>query len=204
MRNKAFHSLKKSSPTSTHPKTIINRKYDTAKRGLDLAFKRADGAFRMSKSRKLRELHDSKRWNQLSEADRARAEWDIIAALEASRDEKKRLHEMEWKWGIDAREYFESESGESEENEEDSEMEGYEYKKGDRDIELEGSEWATCSEGEDNAGDLEVGHTPTLGEEYEEIKKAFMEGWKIKMKKLEMEGKEKEAAFRDYVHFRKH
>ena len=82
----------------------------------------------------MRELHDSKCWNQLSEADGARAERDIIAASEASRDEKKRLYEMEWKCGIDAEEYFESE-----ENEEDSEMEGYEYKKGDRDIELQGS-----------------------------------------------------------------
>ena len=47
-------------------------------------------------------------------------------------------------------------------------------------------------------------HLEVLIEEYEEIKKPFAEGWKIKMEKLEMEGKEKEAAFHDYVHFRKH
>ena len=46
---------------------------------------------------------------------------------------------------------------------------------------LEGSEWATCSDGKDNTGDLEVSHAPRLGEEYEEIKKVFAEGWKIKM-----------------------
>jgi hypothetical protein len=202
MKNKAFRPPKKpSSLASTHPKTIINRKY-TAKRGLDLALKRADGAFRMSKSRKLRELHLSKHWSQLSEASRAKAEEDIITTLEAQRDEKKRLCEMEWTRGIEAGEYSEEEPCGSEENDMIEEIEN--EKSGEVPvIECEGSEWTTCSEGEDDSGDPTPVHAPTFTQEFEEIKKAFAEGWKIKMEKLEAIGKEKGAEFRDYIHLRK-
>jgi hypothetical protein len=204
MKNKAFRPPKKTSSlalASTHPKTIINRKYDTAKRGLDLALKRADGAFRMSKSRKLRELHLSKHWSQLSEASHAKAEKDIITTLEAQRNEKKRLCEMEWTRGIEAGEYSE-EASESEGNDM---MEEIEYEKSGevQDIECEGSEWTTCSEGEDDTGNPTPIHAPTFRQEFDEIKKAFAEGWKIKMEKLEANGKKKGAEFRDYIHSRK-
>jgi hypothetical protein len=162
--------------------------------------KRADGAFRMSKSRKLRELHLSKHWSQLSEADHAKAERDIIAALEAYRDAKKRLHEMEWIRGIEAGEYFEENDHESEVHDgmevehENSEV---------QEFECEESEWTTCSEEEDDADDPTPGHITTFKDECEEIKKAFAEGWKIKMEKLETRGQKKEAEFRDYIYFRK-
>jgi hypothetical protein len=183
---------------STHPKTIINRKYDTAKRGLELALKRADGAFRMSKSRKLRELHLSKHWGQLSESERAKAEKDIITVLEAHRDEKRQLCELEWTRGVEAGEYSEGDDSECDGHDRMEEIEDGKTSEV-YDIECEESEWITCSEGEDNIDDATPIDTPTFKEEYDEIKKAFAEGWKIKMEKLEAKGKKKEAEFRDYV-----
>jgi len=175
MKDKAFRPIKKSIATaSTHPKTINNRKYNTAKRGLELALKRADGAFRMSKSRKLRELHLSKQWSQLSEADRVNAKKDIIAALEAHRDEKKRLCELEWMRGVQTGEYSEEEVYENEENDVMEEIE-YENSGEVRGTEWNDSDWSTCTEEEDASVPTTI-HGSTFREGFEEIKQAFAEG----------------------------
>ena len=155
----------------------------------------------MSKSRKLRELHVSEHWIQLNEADRTKAEDEVITALEAHRDEKKRLCELEWMRGLETGEYSEEDVCE---NEEDDVMEEIEYEnsgeaQGD---EWDDSDWSTCTEGDDIDAPTSS-HSTTISKEYEEIKRAFAEGWKIKMERLETGGKKKEADFRNYVHLGK-
>ena len=78
------------------PRTILNHTYDRSKRGIALAHHRDDSAFRTAKSRCLKSLHASKRWAHLSESERTKAEDEVVAALEAIRQQKKREHEMEW------------------------------------------------------------------------------------------------------------
>ena len=87
---------------SSHPKTILNRTYESTKGPLERALSRDDAAFRKAKSRPLTSFHSSQQWNHLSERDHERAEQEIIDSLIAVRDARKREHEMEWRCKVEA------------------------------------------------------------------------------------------------------
>jgi len=112
MRSNPFSPLKltKSCP-SNNPKTILNRKNDHKKRGLDAALHHADRRFRVNKSRALEKLHKDKKFASLSEVEQGVMENEIIGRLEDQRDSDKLNLEKEW--------FRKTESGEIAEDEDD-------------------------------------------------------------------------------------
>ena len=97
MRSNPFSPLKsnKSSP-SNNPKSVLNRRNDHKKRGLDAALHRADRRFRVNKSRALEKLHKDKKFISLSEIAQGVREKEIIGKLEDKRDAEKLGLEKEW------------------------------------------------------------------------------------------------------------
>jgi hypothetical protein len=81
---------------SSNPKTVLNRTYATAKRGLDISDHRDDGAYRSKKYRVLKKLHSCDGWADMSTDEQATAEETIVRKLEEERDAKKKIHEREW------------------------------------------------------------------------------------------------------------
>ena len=82
--------------TSAHHKTILNKSYVSAKRGLDASDHRDFGAFRSKKYRAMKKLHSSKEWANMSLRDKHEAEKKIVSRLEEEWNAKKREHEREW------------------------------------------------------------------------------------------------------------
>jgi hypothetical protein len=166
-------------------KTLTNRKYQEAKRGLDVAHSRDDSAFRTAKHRKLAVLHKSKQWSELSEMQRAKLEKEIIATLEAKRDKKMRLHEMQWMKKVEDGEVSSGEECNVEMEHEDAGVEQT-ISVDDNEEEGEDEEWETSSEGknEDNK-DYQGVYAPTFAEDFETIKQAAKQGWVAKMKVFE-------------------
>jgi hypothetical protein len=81
---------------SSNPKTVLNRTYASAKRGLDISDYRDDGAYRSKKYRALKKLRSCKGWADMSTDEQATAEEMIVRKLEEERDSKKKIHEREW------------------------------------------------------------------------------------------------------------
>lgn len=97
MSNNPFRPIKVSDkPSSIHPRTLTNRRNTAAKAGLALSDHRDDAAFRVSKSRHLRKLHQSKEWAALSREQQLIKEKNIVAMLERKREEKKLNHMIKW------------------------------------------------------------------------------------------------------------
>jgi ribonuclease D len=94
--SRPFATPKSRNLKSSHPRTIQNREYRLAKRGIELSELRDDGAFRTSKSRALKKLRTSDSWVDMSAAEQRKAEEEVVRQLEEKRDAKKRAHEMEW------------------------------------------------------------------------------------------------------------
>ena len=169
------------------PKTILNRTYDRAKRGIALAHHRDDSAFRTAKSRRLKSLHASKRWAHLSESEKTKAEDEVVAALEAIRQQKKKEHEMEW--------MEKYEKGEVDDEMEDHDLPTLEARPDEWDgeaVEEEDAEWITDSDVEEEAEEVEmeeegddVPYSPMSTEELVDIRRRSGEGWLAKMKALE-------------------
>ena len=86
---------------SSHPKTILNRTYESNKGPLERALSRDNATFRKAKSKHLASFHSSQQWNRLSESDCEGAEQEIIDSLIAIRDARKRGHEMEWRHKVE-------------------------------------------------------------------------------------------------------
>jgi hypothetical protein len=100
-------------PHSDNPKTVRNRQNEASKVGLDAALLRADVAFRTAKSRKLSSLHQSPEWLTMNARQQVAAEQKVVKPLESKRDQRKREHELEWRFKI--------ETGRIEPDEDDSE-----------------------------------------------------------------------------------
>jgi len=64
--------------TSDNPRTIQNRNYRLAKRGLELAEYRDNGAFRTQKSRALKRFCTSDGWVNMSPVEQEEAEEEVI------------------------------------------------------------------------------------------------------------------------------
>ena len=112
MRSNPFSPLKstKSSP-SNNPKTVLNRRNNHKKRGLDAALHRADRRFRVNKSRALEKLYKDNKFTSLSEDAQRVMENQIIGGLQDKRDAEKLDLEKEW--------FRKTESGEIAEDEDD-------------------------------------------------------------------------------------
>ena len=98
---------------SNNPKSVLNRTYSLAKRGIEISDHRDECAFRAAKSRALRKLRRSDGWPRLSPAEQQEAEDAVIQDLVNKREVKKRAHEREW--------HTKDERGEIEEEEEGDE-----------------------------------------------------------------------------------
>jgi hypothetical protein len=83
-------------PHSTNPKTILNRKYQSEKRGLDIALHRLDTNFRVKKSRALKKLASSPEWESLNEAERKLRQDEVVAPLADKRQQETERLEREW------------------------------------------------------------------------------------------------------------
>src|SRR5277367_4159765 len=94
--SRPFATPKSRNLKSNNPRTIQNREYRLAKRGIELSEARDDGAFRTSKSRALKRLRTTDGWIEMSAAEQRKAEEVVVRQLEEKRDAKKRAHEMEW------------------------------------------------------------------------------------------------------------
>ena len=94
--SRPFAAPKSRNLKSNHPRTIQNREYRLAKRGIELSELRDDGAFRTSKSRALKKLRTSDGWVDMSTAEQRKAEEEVVRQLEEKRDARKRAHEIEW------------------------------------------------------------------------------------------------------------
>ena len=130
------HNLK-----SENPRTIQNREYRLAKRGIELSELRDDGAFRTSKSRALKKLRTSDGWVKMSHAEQEKAEEEVVRQLEEKRDAKKRAHEKEW--------FHKVENDEIDSDEDDKTTETNVESKEDEEVDTGGEdEWFT----EDNEG----------------------------------------------------
>ena len=112
MRSNPFSPLKstKSNP-STNPKSILNRRNEYKKRGLDAALHRADRRFRVNKSRALEKLHKDQKFMSVSAIAQGVLEKQIIGKMEDKRDAEKLNLEKEW--------LHKNESGEIAEDEDD-------------------------------------------------------------------------------------
>ena len=169
------------------PKTILNRTYDRSKRGIALAHHRDDSAFRTAKSRCLKSLHASKRWDHLSESERTKAVDEVVAALEVICQQKKKEHEMEW--------MEKYEKGEVDDEMEDHDLLRLEARPDEWDgeaVEEKDAEWITDSDVEEEAEEVEieeegedVSYSPTSIKGLVDIRRRSGEGWLAKMKALE-------------------
>jgi len=81
---------------SSNPKTIQNRTYASAKRGLDISDYRDDGAFRSKKYRAMKKLRACDGWVDMSPDQQRIAEETVVQKLEDERAAKKKEHEREW------------------------------------------------------------------------------------------------------------
>jgi hypothetical protein len=91
-----FAAIASQKAQSRNPRTLQNRAYRCAKRGLEVAELRDDSAFRTSKSRALKKLRTSEGWVDMSAEEQAKAEAEAIHILEEKRDAKKREHKKQW------------------------------------------------------------------------------------------------------------
>ena len=183
------------------PKTILNRTYDRSKRGIALAHHRDDSAFRTAKSRRLKSLHASKRWAHLSESERTKAEDEVVAALEAIRQQKKREHEMEW--------MEKYEKGEVDDEMDDHDLLTLEARPDKWDgeaVEEKDAEWITDSDVEEEADEVEiegegddVSYSPMSIKRLVDIRRRSEEGWLAKMKALESAAETKAVEWLEFT-----
>ena len=200
-RRDAFKLRHQRKIISDLPKTILNRTYDLAKRGIALAHHRDDSAFRTAKSRRLKALHASKQWAQLNDDQKAKAEDEVVAALEAIRQQKKKEHEMEW--------MDKYEKGEVDEEMEDQDLPTLEVRPEERNgeaVEQAEAEWITDSDVEEEAEEVEmeeegddVPDSPMSTEGFMEIRKRSGERWLAKMKVLEIAAEDKALECLDFM-----
>ena len=178
---------------SNHPKTISNQRINKAKRGLELAIHRDTLAFRTAKSRKLKALHGSKQWSQLSASQKAEAEEDCLAELRVKLEQKKEAHEMEWKRRV--------ENGEDSETDTDSVATDYDVMERDNDEELKGGsdEWTTDSEELNEVEGEANSHSSALAKKFLEIRDEAGKEWLKKMKMFEADAEESAKKWKTYV-----
>ena len=185
-----FAASKPQNIKSQNPKTIQNRAYRLAKRGLELAEHRDDNAFRTSKSRALKKLRTSTGWVDMSIEEQEKTEEEMIRQLEAKRDAKKQEHAKEW--------FHKVENDDIESDEDDIKVNT--MTKADDEDRDEGTDdewWTDDSDcGDDGVTGAEHWHCrdPDFMNGINEIKKrygiAFIEGLKKAEKKATMEVKE--------------
>ena len=183
------------------PKTILNHTYDRSKRGIALAHHRDDSAFRTAKSRRLKSLHASKRWAHLSESERTKAEDEVVAALEAIRQQKKREHEMEW--------MEKYEKGEVDDEMDDHDLLTLEARPDKWDgeaVEEKDAEWITDSDVEEEADEVEiegegddVSYSPMSIKRLVDIRRRSGEEWLAKMKALESAAETKAVEWLEFT-----
>ena len=138
---------------SNNPRTIQNREYRLAKRGIELSEARDDGAFRTSKSRALKRLRTTDGWVGMSAAEQRKAEEEVVRQLEEQRDAKKRAHEVEWFHKVENDEIASDEDDKGGETEEEGEGEEEEEEPGKEEEGGDGDDWSTEDGGDSNAED---------------------------------------------------
>lgn len=170
---------KRKKNTSCHPKTVLNRTYDSAKRGLEMANHRDDAAFRVAKSRMLKKLRNREDWNQLAIAEQEKLERETIEMLTAKYESKKKKHLLEWRRKVEAGDIDDDEGEREDEEEDDQNLQASEVMLRNDD------EWVDIDEeGRDVDIDDEV--TDQQWEvELEALKKIAGVGWQKKMARLE-------------------
>jgi len=142
--SRPFAAPKSRNLKSNHPRTIQNREYRLAKRGIELSELRDDGAFRTSKSRALKKLRTSDGWVDMSTAEQRKAEEEVVRQLEEKRDARKRAHEIEW--------FHKVENDEIASDEDDKGVETKEVEEGEEGDTGEENEWLT-EDSEDSESD---------------------------------------------------
>jgi hypothetical protein len=182
MPNSPFKPLRQRKADVSHnPKTILNRSYVSAKRGLDIALYRDQKAFQVAKSRALKKLHDQASWDQLNEEQREKAENAEIDVLIAKRDSKKQNHLQEWRRKVEAGE-ISDEEGEDEEDEAEEDDEAEE------EDEADGEEWIDMDD-DDDGETLSLTSETVDGVDFVTeilaMKRIAGVGWANKMTKLE-------------------
>jgi len=120
----------------------------------------------------------------LSESKKTKAEDEVVAALEAIRQQKKKEHEMEW--------MEKYEKGEVDDEMEDHDLLRLEAEWDGEAVEEEDAEWITDSDVEEEAEEVDmeeggddVPSGPMSTEELLDIRRRSGEGWLAKMKALE-------------------
>jgi len=189
------------STVSDHPKTVINRKYDLAKQGIELARHRDESAFRTAKSRKLKALHGGKAWTKLSPAQQAEMEEEVVVELERNLQEKMVRHEMDW------RKIEENVSTEEKNENTRPAAQIGEIVTAEGSLEgIDDTEWITDEEETEGKKSLEpegiVGYTGLAqgAPDLTDILKVAGQEWKKKMATLEAQAEEREKKWRDYMH----
>jgi len=162
---------KRKTDTSIHPKSVINRSYESAKRGLDIAIHRDTVAFRTAKSRTLKKLRDREDWDRLPEKERAREEKAAVDVLTVKYDAKKRGHLQQWRRKVEAGEVSEDEQEEPDDEEEDEQADDV--------VDGQEDDWVDM-EDEDEELPLE-----DVSMEIQAMKKIAGVGWAMKLAKLE-------------------
>ena len=171
---------------SSNPKTILNRSYAFAKRGLEISNFRDDGAYRSKKYRALKKLRTSDGWVNMSPDEQQDAEEKIVRKLEEERDAKKRAHERQWIQKVESNEVKSDEDDIVSMTETDHDEEGEQGRDGDAE-----NGWIT-DDPEDEGGDKEKSDLNHLKSELHDIRKKSSEAFVMKLKHLERKAKEKE------------
>jgi hypothetical protein len=169
--SRPFAAPKSRNLKSKNPRTVQNREYRLAKRGIELSELHDDSAFRTSKSRALKKLRTSDRWVKMSHTEQEKAEEEVVRQLEEKRDAKKRTHEKEWFRKVENDEIHSDEDDRAAE----TQVKNEEDEKGDMGNE---DEWFT----EDSEGSDDVSDSLNLVDRIIEVRyragSAFMEGLK--------------------------
>ena len=205
MRSNPFSPLKstKSSP-SNNPKSIVNRRNNHKKRGIDAAFHRADRRFRVNKSRALERLHKDEKFMSVCAMAQREMETEIIRELEDKRDADKLGLEKEWLRKNESGEIAEDEddlmSNEDEDDEEaepDKEGEGVDMDEiqategGSQPVDDDGNEiWEDV---DDDDEEIEVWSQAFIGSLLD-IKKESGKEWLKKLETVEKMAKAKQWA----------
>jgi len=137
----------------------------------------------------------------LSESERTKAEDEVVAALEAIRQQKKREHEMEW--------MEQYEKGEVDDEMDDHDLLTLEARPDRRDgeaVEEKDAEWITDSDVEEEAEEVEieeegedVSYSPTSIKVLVDIRRRSGEGWLAKMKALESAAENKAVEWLEFM-----
>jgi hypothetical protein len=177
--SRPFATPKSRNLKSNNPRTIQNRDYRLAKRGIELSEARDNGAFRTSKYRALKRLRTTDGWVEMSAAQQLKAEEEAVRQLEEKRDAKKRAHEVQWFHKVENDDIASDEDDKGGTTEETSEEEGEEEGAGEGVEDGDEDEWST-EDGEDSDGDDWKGDSMEFVDDIIEVQRksgyAFIEG----------------------------